>query len=202
MFTANAFLRGKLFTECKEYKNLKKSKQKKFVQAMFGELDQLQGKDPRGYMNIVKFLRNGTFDKNKSDDTSHVPLHRWREHFRDLLCAPVQPGPEEEDMVRFVEESCSLRKSELVNPFSCEERFITISSLKNNKAVCFDRVSNEMLKASKHVISQHLTHLFNAILSLRHYPKNVKDNILTPLHKSGDKDDPGHWYLILLRQAF
>ena len=68
-----------------------------------------------------------------------------------------------------------------------------ITGLANNKAVCFDRVSNEMLKASKLVIWRQLLLLFNNTLSSTVYPTDWRDSILVALHKSDVLSDPNYF---------
>ena len=64
----NPYLRGKLQTKTKHYKRLAKSKQKEFVDQLFTQLEGMQESNPRGYMELVKSMRNGNFDKNNPDD--------------------------------------------------------------------------------------------------------------------------------------
>ena len=61
----NAYLKGKLVTETKIYNKLVKSKQKQFVDSMFDQLDSIKNNDPKGYMDLVKSLRDGNFDREK-----------------------------------------------------------------------------------------------------------------------------------------
>ena len=189
----NPYLRGKLLTESKEFKKLRKFKQKQFVEHMFSELDQLHESNPKAYMDLVKSMRDGSFDKAAADSTSHVSPDKWREHFSGLLGPPVQQTPQEEELVRFVRENCNAAKSELDRPFTRCELLATISKLPNNKAICFDRISNELLKASKLIVVNQLQVLFNNILSSTIYPTEWKKNILTPLHKSDILSDPSNF---------
>ena len=55
----NAYLKGKLVTETKTYNKLVKSKQKQFVDSMFTQLETISKNDPKGYMDLVKSLRDG-----------------------------------------------------------------------------------------------------------------------------------------------
>ena len=190
---SNPYLKGKLMLECKEYKKVRKAKQKEYVESMFVQLDQIHGSNPKGYMDLVKSLRDGTFDKQVSDTTSHVSPHKWREHFQGLLGHPVQQSPASDDMLSYIEQNCEGAKSELDLPFTRSELLTAISALKNNKATSFDRISNEMLKASKLVIVNQLLSLFNKVLSTSFYPSAWKQNILSPLHKSGPLTDPGNF---------
>ena len=62
----NSYLRGCLQTELKKYKKLVKSKHKEYINQLFTNLDELHTSNPRGYMNLVKSLRDGTFDKKNA----------------------------------------------------------------------------------------------------------------------------------------
>ena len=101
-------MRGKLLSESKEFKRLRKQKQKQYVEHLYGELDQLHESNPKGYMDLVKSLRNGSFDKSVSDSTSHVSPEKWREHFQGLLGPPVPQTPEEDVLIEYVRQHCGL----------------------------------------------------------------------------------------------
>ena len=55
---------------------------------MFKELDSLENSDPRGYMQLVKSMREGNFDKKK-DDTSGVSHNDLHHHFKKLLAKKI-----------------------------------------------------------------------------------------------------------------
>ena len=192
-FPRNPFLLGRLNHEHKEYKKLLKRKHKEFINKMFSELDQIHDSNPKGYMKLVNSLRNGSFDKKVSDDTSYITPDNWQQHFSELLGPPVQPNPTDLDMQTYVQDNTDLIQPELEKPITRAEIIEEISSLKNNKAISFDRISNEILKAGKLVIATPLLKLFNSILSTTLYPTNWKLDILSPLHKSGEKNDPNNY---------
>ena len=73
-----------------------------------------------------------------------------------LLGQNVQPSPENDEMIAFVQQNCDEARSCLDQPFTRTELLATITSLKNNKAIFFDLVSNKMLKTSKIIISSQL----------------------------------------------
>ena len=96
-FPKNAFLLGRLNSEHKQYRKIMKKKHKEFINKMFSELDQLHDSNPRGYMNLVKSLRSGSFDKKITQDSSFVSPTSWQQHFADLLGPPVSPTPADLD---------------------------------------------------------------------------------------------------------
>ena len=189
----NSYLKGKLFSESKEFRRLRKQNQRDYVAQLYDQFDQLEASNPRGYMDLVRSLRDGSFDKKVTDSTSQVSPENWRDHFKSLLGSPVQQTPAETELVDFVQLHRDGAKSELDLPFTKAELLAATNRLKNNKAISFDRVSNEMLKTSKLVIGDQLLLLFNSILESAIYPSEWRRNILTPLHKSGSLSDPGNF---------
>ena len=189
----NPYLKGKLFTETKVYKRQRQSKKRQYVQSMFTQLDGMYKSNPKGYMDIVRSLRDGSFDKKVADSTTHVSPKCWQEHFQGLLGPSVSQSLTEDELISFVEENCEAARSELDRPFTRSELLAAISGLKNNKAISFDRVSNEMIKTSKLIITKQLVELFNFILSSAIYPSAWKSCILTPIHKTGELDDPNNF---------
>ena len=92
--------------------------------------------------------------------------------------------------------------NELNEPFTFEELTIGLKDLKNNKASSFDRVSNEMLKTSGKILKNVFLHLFNSIRASSFYPTIWKKDILHPIHKSEEKDDPNNFRGIAISSCF
>ena len=113
--------------------------------------------------------------------------------FAELLGPLVPPTHTDLDVSTYVTDNCDRLKSELDNPITRAELIEEISDLDNNKAVSFDRVSNEMLKTGKLVIAEPILKLFNPILRSTLYPSNWKLDILSPLHKSDEKSNPNNY---------
>ena len=65
--------------------------------------------------------------------------------------------------------------------------------MKPKKAPSDDKIQNEMIKLSLPYISNALLKLFNFILSSGIYPTVWCDSLITPIYKSGKKDDPGNY---------
>ena len=138
-----------------------------------------------------------------SDDTSFVAPEAWHSHFSALLDPPPSPpGTTADMMASYIAENCDNYNSEWNNKITRHELLKGISSLGNNKSASFDGVSNEMLKASKNIIAEPVLLLFNTILSSVIYPTQWKSDILTPLHKSGDKNDPNNYRGISVSSCF
>ena len=189
----NSFLRGKLFGESKQYKRLTKYKQKLFTENLFSQLESMQSSDPKKYMELVKSLKSGNFDKKKSSDTEAVEPDEWFDHFSYLLGKQVPSSDIDNEMQRFFDENVDRFSSDLDHPFAKAEIFDAIKKSKNNKATSFDAISNEMLKAGADTLHQVLLPIFNTLLNFNLYPSQWKKDILNPLHKSGEKTDPNNF---------
>ena len=196
------YLRGKLFAESKEYKKVVKQKQKAFMLGIFEQLDAAYLSNPREYMNIVRSLKQGSFDKKISSDTEAIEPQEWFNHFQRLL-GTIKPASEQElAMSRYVETHRDSLSSELDNRITRAELLKCAKQLKNNKATAFDCVSNEMLKNSVIALCEPLLLLFNTILTYNLYPRAWKEDILGPLFKSGVKSDCNNFRGISVSSCF
>ena len=70
---------------------------------------------------------------------------------------------------------------------------MAVDSLKNNKAVGFDSISNEMLKCGFSQLKGCLLKIFNSILTNGSYPSSWKKAYISPIHKSGTLDNPNNY---------
>ena len=131
VYPNNSYLRGCLQSELKKYRKLVKSKHKDYINNLFKDLDELHSSNPRGYMNLVKSLRDGSFDKNISNDSSFVSPEKWRQHFSDLLGPHVTHGQTEQIMTSYVTENWDKFISDLDNKITRAEVIQEISGLAN-----------------------------------------------------------------------
>ena len=159
---------------------------------MFDELEVAKNKNPRGYFNIVKSLKSGSFDRNISDDSSFVSPQDWLSHFQSLLGPPV-PAENDKDLLEYVEEHGDTFQTEPDNKITKAEFLSCVSSLDNNKSTSFDKISNEMLKAAKLMLADPILSVFNSVLQNSIYPTQWNQDILTPLHKKNEKNDPNNF---------
>ena len=81
----------------------------------------------------------------------------------------------------------------LISQFTAEEISNGIKKLKNNKTSGLDSISNEIIKASAPIILLFLVIFFNKILETKKHPDEWVVGIITPLHKSGEIDDPDNY---------
>ena len=198
----NSYIKGKIISETKAYKKLVKSKHKQYIDQMFTHLDSIQHSDQHGYMQLVKSLRQGSFGKTVPADSDHVPPEDWYTHFQSLLGPKVPITPETLDIDKFIDENIDSFSTELDRAFSKSDFLESVATLENNKSSSFDKVTNEMLKAGRHYVYKPILNLFNKILDSSIYPSSWKLDILTPLHKSGDKSDTNNFRGIAVSSCF
>ena len=86
----------------------------------------------------------------------------------------------------------------LNEPISTDEVSLAIKSLKNGKAVGYDRILNEQIKAAVSLqrIVNIISRLFNSCLDLGVYPWNT--TILNPLYKNGYIHNPDNYRAIAI----
>ena len=197
----NSYLRGKLFSETKIYNKLVKNRQRQFVDKMFDELDSIRNNNPNGYWELIKSMRDGNFDREVADDTSSISPQEWFSHFSKLLSKNVESKQNSEQR-QFLKDNLESFQTELDFPFTKAELVKGLKGLKNNKASSFDQISNEMLKVGGPIISEPLLKLFNCILNSSVYPNPWKYDILHPIHKSSEKDDPNNFRGISIASCF
>ena len=117
----NPWLKGKLFQESKLYKKIVKQKQKLFTDNLFLQLKSMHGSDPKQYMDLVKSLRSGQFDRKKVSDTEAIEPDEWFDHFSSLLGKSVKTSKSDQEMETFFQENVDKFSSELDHPFSKSE---------------------------------------------------------------------------------
>ena len=124
-----------------------------------------------------------------------MPPSEWHSHFKNLLGPPVPPDSDK-SLSEYIEENCDNLSSELDPKITRAEFLQSVSTLDNNKATSFDKISNEMLKSSKLILAEQIFSVFNSVLENSLYPTQWSLDILTPLHKKNEKSDPNNFRVI------
>ena len=158
--------------------------------------------DPKKYMNLIKSLKDGNFDKKKPSDTSSIKPDEWFSHFQTLLGKPLNQNEVDIEMENFFINNVDNLATELEQPITKQELLRSVKHLKNNKSTSFDCISNEMFKHGIEPLAKSILLLFNTILSFNVYPIEWKKDILGPLHKSGEKSDPNNFRGICVSSCF
>ena len=107
-----------------------------------------------------------------------------------------------DDLDCFVKNNWDTFSPNTNNPFTRSELLTGLKQFKNNKASSFDQISNEMLKTGGPIIFDQILKLFNQIYESSLYPGVWKYDILNPIHKSGEKDDPNNFRGVAIASCF
>ena len=102
----------------------------------------------------------------------------------------------------FVQENIDKHNKIFEEPLKKIEIINAIKNLKNNKSTSFVRVSNEMIKSSLPVLLDPIFELFKTMINNSMYSSLWKQDILTPIHKKGPKDDPNNYRGIAVASHF
>ena len=85
------------------------------------------------------------------------------------------------------------RYQENNEPFTRKEFQEVIKRLKNGKAEGNDSISNEMIKNSPKIIIDLLFNFINTCLEKALIPKSWCFDLINPIHKEGNKDNPNNY---------
>lgn len=89
-----------------------------------------------------------------------------------------------------------------LKPCHSEEVVKIIKSLKNTMAVGFDNIPTKVVKICAHVIAPIMQFLINLSFTEGRFPDRLKQSIVRPLHKKGDKRNMNNYRPITLVPIF
>ena len=125
------------------------------------------------------------------DESTKIPLDRFADHFRKLNDGPLPgspvnaiPGHEYNDVTD--------------DEISVEEVKSAINGLKKHKAPGIDTLDPPVYKSFSEPLINHLTMLYNQVLSSGEYPSTWSVGKIKPIFKNGSKSDPNNYRAISL----
>ena len=95
-----------------------------------------------------------------------------------------------------------LNSVEVINPASLEEVQLPLKRLKPNKAADSLDITGEHLIFGRITTVQYLRNLINYVFEQRHVPAALKEGLVTPIFKKGDKTDPANYHGITVTTVF
>ena len=184
-------LRTKYHEKLREYKSKCKSKRYNFWQNKFNILE-------NSLTNSKKFWENmkTTTEIKMDQPESKISGKKWFDHFSKLHTEKGdKPTPriEIEDNGEF--------NTELNKPFSKSEFFSIVNNLKNEKAVGYDSISNEMIKHTPTAVLEILLKFINVCLNKHLIPNSWCNDLINVIFKDGDKNDPNNYRGICISSA-
>ena len=191
-FPESDFLREQFYNAKKDYKKLIKKHESRYYSNLNKQIE-----DGRIInWNQFKRLKSNKADKTKFDS---LDMSNFENFFSNLYADKHKTidAMEKEIMISMADE---LNRSTILSEaletilndkIHTNEVSKCILTLKNGKASSNDLISNEILKCLDKSNIELLKDLFNICFESGVYPWNT--NIITPLHKKGNKDNPDNY---------
>jgi len=183
--------RIRFFTRKKEYTKLLKFKKKEYKNKLMNRMNELNTKNPKEYWGLLNELKQEGVSK---DEENLISPEAWFNHFQKLNT------DEQEDSGSNIRVQNEIHEREQVPIFTDMDYRINnleigtaIDKLKGKKAVCFDGISNEMLKCCKFPLKNTLCWMFNVIYTSGLYPDSWCEGYIKPIHKKGSKNLPENY---------
>ena len=190
-FPKDSSVKNHYYKLYREYRKLRKYKNRQFKQTILNQLESLHDNNPKLYWNLMNDLRGS---KESDQKSSAVEPSAWVSHFTNLNQTREHFGPRLQEIKKSLD---SLEKEKIFNELdyliSTDEINKAISKLKCNKSPGLDNISNNMLKSGQKVLTPCIQKLFNACLSSGNYPSQWADGFIVPIHKSNDISDPNNY---------
>lgn len=95
-----------------------------------------------------------------------------------------------------------VKESMLLKPVTPNELIIHIASLKNKSSPGYDNIKAELIKDNHLYLICPLAHIINLIFLQGEVPEDFKKSIVTPIYKSGDKNEISNYRPISLISVF
>ena len=142
--------------------------------------------DSNRFWNIVRDSRK------KMSKIPSIPIELWKDHFENILSQQSVRNQEIPDTSQenVGADTCVQELDEEITDIEIKS---AIRSLKSGKASGPDELPPEFFKAAEAKILPYLTKLFNKIYNSSYFPIGWSRSVIVPLHKKGDKNNPGNY---------
>ena len=190
LFPFDPFLKGRYFILKKRLKSFTKQTLLLQKQKIMSNLNLLESKDPNAFWNLVDTLR-----KSKAQSGGSIDPDLFHDYFKELNEGIKNPYFDNKFKLNIESKLQSLKGSSYIDildkDITIDELKTVCMSLKNNKAVGLDGISNELIKCSFPFMSDLLLKLYKNILESSKYVTAWVDDFITPILKSGGiQNDP------------
>lgn len=190
-------IKGNYYKLYRQYNKMRKFKKRTFKQTILNQLDELQSSDPKAYWHLIDTLK-----EKKNDSQSSIDPNIWENYFKSLNSIPDKF----QQKTNFLKDLLQTLEQQNVSTFNSLDFKITdkeitnaISKLKSNKSGGLQLICSNMVKSVTHFILPSLKLLFNKILLSGIYPKNWAVGYISPIFKTGCKEDPNNYCYRLFR---
>lgn len=189
------------FKEMKNKCNILRNKLKKrFVRAEF----EIANGDERKTWNVINQLMKNDFSRKKPRKLEYLTIENKKitgdvdmanelnNYFINIGYNIGKEVQEEKEQTKMIFGEQLEEKTIYLKPCSQEELKSVIQRLKNQTASGIDGITTKDVKNSLEQLLPVLTNLINGILETGIYPDELKESIVTQVHKKGDMHDPGN----------
>ena len=188
----NINLRNEYHTALKTYKETLENKKEQFENDRLTELERAAENDPNSFWKV---LQNSSDEIENGDNKHNSPKgDEWFNHFSKLH-HKHKINEEHHEIIKTLEDKEKSRNEYNMLDTEITEHEIQINAkkLKLQKAVYSDKIKNEMIKCSTDILAKGYIKLFNAILNAGSFPQSWCEGLITPIFKSGNKQDPNNY---------
>ena len=180
-FPYDPIIRGSHYKLLKTYNKSRKHKQRAYKQDIVNRLDEMKRQKPSEFWKVLNLLKT---EEARDNPATNISLPEWGEYFKELNCSKfVSPQSWAAQTKSLL---ADLRHNILDGVIQEKEIIIAISKLKNKKAQGPDKIRNEMLKYSQHILLPCLVKVFNSVLQSGTYPAEWAQGYISPLFKTGN----------------
>ena len=184
----NAILREEYDAVLKQCKTLLNNKRNEYYNNKISELDNTTlNSDKKHFWNCLKSMD----DSVKQKVTPENSEENWLRHFQSLHSNELL-NPDQQNVVNELrkQQDSKMQSRPLDHPITELEIRTAVKKLKNNKSPYSDKIRNEMIKASLNEMMPVYQRLFNNILNGGSMPLMWCSGLITPIFKSGGRNDP------------
>ena len=187
----NAILREEYHAVLKQYKTLLNNKTNEYYNNKISELENTTfNSDQKHFWNCLKSMD----DSVKQKVTPEISEENWLRHFQSLHSNDLL-NPDQQNIVNELrkQQDSNMQSRPLDYPITELEIRTAVKKLKNNKSPYSDKIRNEMIKASLNEMMPVYHKLFNNILNGGSMPLMWCSGLITPIFKSGGRNDPTNY---------
>ena len=177
----------RFFAAKKKFKKCVKRKHLLYKNKLVESLNMLESKNPQAFWKTLDEIQN--LDSQPKENNDALSPEEWLAYFKDLMCKNVKNCR----TPSYTPNHNVYSQDKLDAVITNSEIMKAVSSLKNKKASGHDGITNEIIKTSMPELVQCYKHLFNLILVNGQFPDCWRNNLIKPLHKGGDLNDPSNY---------
>ena len=161
---------------------------KKDTKSIWKAIRGLSGKTPHPVAPLTTEISTDTLNKHFSTIAEEI-IKADRSEYNDLL------------LLKQFCDSKLMRSNLQISYISIHEVYKELSSIKQSSSRGLDGLDSKILKISAHIISEHITYIYNLCIEKKCFPQTFKDAKVIPHFKSGDRSDPGNYRPISILPA-